>query len=54
MHLSEQDIIEFQKLWKLETGEDITPEQAREYAMDVIDLVDFVIHKHPRARDPPE
>lgn len=39
IRLTEKDIVEFQKLFKQETGRDITCEQAAEYAERLIRLV---------------
>ncbi len=48
IHLTDDDIAEFQRLYKQETGKDITPEQAREYAERVIGLVAWVYKIGPR------
>jgi hypothetical protein len=37
--LTPKDIAEFQELYKKETGEEITADQAREYALRLIELV---------------
>lgn len=42
MHLSDYDLQEFQALWKKETGQDISLATAREYASDIIGLVEIV------------
>ena len=40
--LSNDDLKEFQSLWKKETGQDISLGTAGEYAADVIGLVEIV------------
>lgn len=47
MNLTPQDIGEFQQLWKRETGQDIPPETAREYAEDILAIVALVVEKPP-------
>jgi hypothetical protein len=41
--LTPQDIAEFQRLFRKETGKEITEEQARAYAENLIRLVSFVM-----------
>lgn len=40
--LSDDSIREFQRLWKQETGQDISLETAREYAKEILGLVELV------------
>lgn len=49
--LTDTDIGEFRMLWKQETGQDISPETAREYAEDVLALVAIVAQPLTRARE---
>ena len=49
--LTDADIGEFRVLWKQETGQDISPETARDYAEDVLALVAIVARPHARARE---
>ena len=42
MPISDHDAQEFQALWKQETGQDISLATAREYAADVLGLVEIV------------
>jgi hypothetical protein len=48
--LTDESIAEFQALFKAETGKNITPEQAREYAERLIGLVDIVVNLQPPSR----
>ena len=49
LDLTPQDITEFQDLFRQETGQAITEEQAREYATSLIELVAFVLDIPPGA-----
>ena len=39
LHLSDEDVREFQILFECETGKRISEEQAREYATSLVELV---------------
>jgi hypothetical protein len=43
INLTPKDIAEFQRLFRRETGKEITEEQARAYAENLIRLVAFVM-----------
>ena len=43
LELTPQDIGEFKALFKKETGKDITDEQAREYALSLVNVVAFAV-----------
>ncbi len=47
IELSKSDIGVFQKLWQEETGEDIPPEKAREYAESLVSLVSIALDPRP-------
>jgi hypothetical protein len=47
MKLSDADITEFQAIYKKETGQDITKEQAAEYALHLIELLALVTGTGP-------
>jgi hypothetical protein len=51
--LTPQDIGEFKALFKQETGQDITDEQAREYALSVLHLVALVVDPGHTSSDLP-
>ena len=54
MKFSEQQIQQFISLYKRETGQDISPETAREYAKELVGLVESVIKwRQSHNRDPP-
>ena len=44
--LTENDIAEFRSLFRTETGREITDDQARAYATNLIELVAFVLRPH--------
>lgn len=54
VQLTDQDIKEFQVLWKKETGQDITPQVAAEYAGDLLGLVQLVYDTHPSRKHLPD
>lgn len=43
IHLADSDIAEFRALFREETGREITVEQARTYAENLVRLVGFVM-----------
>lgn len=47
IRLSPQDVAEFGRLYRRETGRDLTDEQAREYAERLIRLVAFAAGVDP-------
>ena len=53
--LTDQDIGEFRELWRKETGQEIPPETAREYAEDILGIVSIVVEPliKPREEKPP-
>ncbi len=53
--LTDADIGEFRVLWKQETGQDIPPETAREYAEDILGIVAIVAEPltRPHEEKPP-
>lgn len=51
-HLFDDDLKEFQTLWKQETGQKISLATAREYATDILGLVEIVAS--PRAERQPD
>jgi hypothetical protein len=52
--LTAKDIEEFRAIHERETGRRITEAQAREYALSLIRLVDFVLREDPPNSDPPD
>lgn len=52
--LTASDIGEFRDLWKRETGQTITEEQARDYAENLLGLVRMVVDPSiPKHEEPP-
>jgi hypothetical protein len=49
--LSEQDIGTFRELWRKETGQEIPPQTAREYAEDILGIVAIVAEPLTRTRE---
>lgn len=53
MHLTDEDIQEFIRIWKEEFGEDITPEAARAQATELLEL--YALLARPlRKKDSPD
>jgi hypothetical protein len=55
MQLTDTDIGQFRALWRKETGQDISPETAREYAEDILGIVAIIAEPltKPREEKPP-
>ncbi|MDP6575775.1 MAG: hypothetical protein QF755_04790 [Candidatus Peribacteraceae bacterium] len=53
MKLTDSDIGQFRDLWKKETGKTITMEQAREYAENLLGLVQIVVEPQLHKREEP-
>ena len=47
--LTEKDVAEFRAIFRQETGKEITDAQAREYAMNLLNLVAFVMKEDASA-----
>jgi hypothetical protein len=47
MPLTPKDISEFRALFRAETGRDISDEEARSYALSLLQLVAFVTDRNP-------
>ncbi len=57
MNLNDDQLRQFKTMWKNETGEEIDSDTAREYALNIITLVESVLEgqkQHKRIRDPPK
>lgn len=53
MKLTDKDIVGFSELWEREMGKPITNEQAREYAENLLGLVQIVIEPQLHNREEP-
>ena len=53
MKFTDSDIGEFQALWKKEVGIEISLSQAREYAENIVGLVEIVIGTSSHEEQPP-
>lgn len=53
VELTAQDVGEFQVLWKQHTGQDISPELAREYAERLIDQIAYVVEPLLKKKERP-
>lgn len=53
MKLTDKDIVGFAELWEREIGTPITNEQAREYAQNLLGLVQIVIDPARPKEEPP-
>lgn len=54
MNPSPQDIIEFQKLWKEQTGQDIDPATAHDHATKLLRFMEIMSgNQYPPSDEPP-
>lgn len=53
MKLTDKDIVGFAELWEREIGTPITDQQAREYAENLLGLVQIVVEPQPHKHEEP-